>query len=108
MTVSSCSCKRHRFPPEIIARAVWLYYRYPLSLRLVEEMLLERGVVVSYDTIRRWGHKFGGNTLVGYSVSQPARMMSGIWMIALTGRVLRSKSPRGSSLCLGAGNTGCR
>jgi putative transposase len=53
------SYKRHRFPPQIIARAVWLYYRFPLSLRLVEEMLLERGIVVSYETIRRWGKKFG-------------------------------------------------
>ena len=42
------SYKRHRFPPEIIAHAVWLYFRFPLSLRLIEEMLLERGIVVSY------------------------------------------------------------
>ncbi|MGO7748310.1 IS6 family transposase, partial [Rhizobium ruizarguesonis] len=42
-----------------IARAVWLYFRFPLSLRLVEEMLLERGIVVSYETIRRWCRKFG-------------------------------------------------
>ena len=49
----------HRFPPEIIARAVWLYYRFPLSLRHVEEMLLERGIAVSYETIRRWGRKHG-------------------------------------------------
>jgi putative transposase len=55
------SYKRHRFPPQIIARAVWLYYRFPLSLRLVEEMLLERGIVVSYETIRRWGKKFGSD-----------------------------------------------
>ncbi|MER9546904.1 IS6 family transposase, partial [Mesorhizobium sp. M0437] len=48
-----------RFPPPIIAYAVWLYFRFPLSLRLVEEMLLERGIVVSYETIRRWGIKFG-------------------------------------------------
>ena len=48
------SYKRHRFPPQIIAHAVWLYFRFPLSLRLVEEMLLERGIVVSYETIRRW------------------------------------------------------
>ncbi|NEI67931.1 IS6 family transposase, partial [Rhizobium leguminosarum] len=41
------------------ARAVWLYFRFPLSLRLVEEMLLERGIVVSYETIRRWCRKFG-------------------------------------------------
>jgi putative transposase len=49
--------KNHRFPPEIIARAI--YYRFPLSLRHVEEMLLERGIVVSYETIRRWGRKHG-------------------------------------------------
>jgi hypothetical protein len=41
------SYKRHRFPPEIIAHAVWLYFRFPLSLRLVEEMLLERGILGS-------------------------------------------------------------
>ena len=53
------SYKRHRFPPEIIAHAVWLYFRFPLSLRLVEEMLLERGIAVSYETVRRWALKFG-------------------------------------------------
>jgi putative transposase len=51
--------KNHRFPAEIIAHAVWLYYRFPLSLRHVEEMLLERGITVSYETIRRWGRKHG-------------------------------------------------
>ncbi|MBY5344361.1 IS6 family transposase [Rhizobium leguminosarum bv. viciae] len=59
MTSSTISYKHHRFPPQIIARAVWLYFRFPLSLRLVEEMLLERGIVVSYETIRRWCRKFG-------------------------------------------------
>ncbi len=53
------SYKRHRFPPEIIAHAVWLYFRFPLSLRLIEEMLLERGTLVSYETVRRWALKFG-------------------------------------------------
>jgi putative transposase len=53
------SYKRHRSPPEIIAHAVWLYFRFPLSLRLVEEMLLERSIVVSYETVRRWAVKFG-------------------------------------------------
>ena len=53
------SYKRHRFPPQIIAHVVWLYHRFSLSLREVEEMLLERGIVVSYETIRRWGLKFG-------------------------------------------------
>ncbi|MBC7283685.1 MAG: IS6 family transposase [Hoeflea sp.] len=43
----------------MIAHTVWLYFRFPLSLRLVEELLLERGIAVSYETIRRWGKKFG-------------------------------------------------
>jgi len=59
MSDAAARYKNHRFPPEIIARAVWLYYRFPLSLRHVEEMLLERGIVVSYETIRRWGRKHG-------------------------------------------------
>ena len=57
--IKSVSYKRHRFPPEIIAHTVWLYFRFPLSLRLVEEMLLERGILVSYETVRRWALKFG-------------------------------------------------
>lgn len=59
MDTLTVSYKRHRFPAEIIAHAIWLYYRFPLSLRHVEEILLERGIVVSYETIRRWGRKFG-------------------------------------------------
>ena len=59
MNLPPVSYKRHRFPPEIIAHAVWLYFRFPLSLRLVEEMLLERGIVVSYETVRCWIRKFG-------------------------------------------------
>src|SRR6516164_782825 len=59
MTLPPISYKRHRFPPVIIAHAVWLYFRFPLSLRLVEEMLLERGIVFSYETVRRWTLKFG-------------------------------------------------
>jgi putative transposase len=53
------SYKRYRFPSEIIAHAVWLYFRFPLSLRLVEEMLLECGILVSYETVRRWALVFG-------------------------------------------------
>ena len=59
MKKPAISYKRHRFPQQIIAHAVWLYFRFPLSLRLAEELLLERGIVVSYETIRRWGLKFG-------------------------------------------------
>ncbi|MBY3027478.1 IS6 family transposase [Rhizobium leguminosarum] len=59
MNSPTVSYKNHRFPPQIIARAVWLYFGFPLSLRMVEEMLLERGIVVSHEAIRRWGRKFG-------------------------------------------------
>ena len=43
--------KRHRFPAEIIAHAVWLYYRFPLSLRDVEDLLAERGIIVTFQTV---------------------------------------------------------
>src|SRR5712691_5466759 len=51
--------KNHRFPGEIISHAVWLYFRFCLSFRDVEELLLERGVVVTYEAIRKWYRKFG-------------------------------------------------
>jgi putative transposase len=53
------SFKRHRFPPEEIRLAVWLYFRFTLSLRDVEEMLSERGIDASYETVRFWALKFG-------------------------------------------------
>src|ERR1019366_4873004 len=51
--------RRHRFPAEVIGYAVWLYFRFPLSLRMVEEMLAARGTIVSHETIRCWAEKFG-------------------------------------------------
>ena len=51
--------KRHRFSPDIIQYAVWLYHRFSLSFRGVEDLLAERGVTVSYETARRWCTKFG-------------------------------------------------
>ncbi|MET9385805.1 IS6 family transposase [Streptomyces sp. NPDC002928] len=61
MSVGSAppSYKGHRYPAEIIAHCVWLYHRFPLSFREVEELMLERSVVVSYETVRRWCVKFG-------------------------------------------------
>ncbi len=52
---------RHRFPAEIISHAVWLYHVFSLSLRDVELPLAERGVVVSYETVRRWCKKFAAS-----------------------------------------------
>ena len=57
--MNKISYRRHRFPAEIIQRAVWLCFRFPLSYRDVEDLLAERGVDVSYETIRRWSLKFG-------------------------------------------------
>ena len=51
--------RRHRFPPEIIQHAIWLYLRFTLSYRDVEELLAERGFDISYETVRRWVLKFG-------------------------------------------------
>ena len=51
--------KRHRFPPEIIQYAVWLYHRFSLSHRDVEDLLAQRGITVSYESIRLWCNKFG-------------------------------------------------
>jgi putative transposase len=50
---------RHRFPAEVIGYAIWLYFRFPLSLRMVEEILAARGILVSYETVRQWALKFG-------------------------------------------------
>src|SRR3982075_3706653 len=55
----------YRFPPEIIAHAVWLYFRFHVSFRDVQDLLAERGVVVSHETIREWCTKFGATFAAG-------------------------------------------
>jgi putative transposase len=57
--MTQLSYRYHRFPPEIIQHAIWLYLRFTLSYRDVEELLAERGLDVSYETVRRWVLKFG-------------------------------------------------
>ena len=60
MTTPACpSYAGYRFPAEIISHAVWLYFRFPLSLRMVDELLAARGIIVSYETVRQWALKFG-------------------------------------------------
>src|SRR5687768_1595731 len=85
----SVSYKRHRFPPEIIAHAVWLYFRFPLSLRLVEELLLERGIVVSYESIRRWAMKFG--PAIARAVRRRAPRPGDIWHLDEVRVVIRGE-----------------
>ena len=58
MTTNKPSYRGYRFPPEIISHAVWLYYRFCLSFRDVGDLLAERGITVSYETIRQWCRKF--------------------------------------------------
>ena len=53
------SFARHRFPPEVIRQAVWLYFRFTLSFRDVEDLMAARGIEVSYEAIRCWTLKFG-------------------------------------------------
>ncbi|SOC45141.1 hypothetical protein SAMN05892877_11415 [Rhizobium subbaraonis] len=79
MKNSAISYKRHRFPQQIIAHSVWLYFRFPLSLRLVEELLLERGVVVSYETIRRWVRNSGRLTRRKSVAGRRRSGTSGAW-----------------------------
>ena len=57
--MAGISYRRHRFPPAIIQHAVWLYLRFTLSYRDVEELLAERGLDISYETVRYWVLKFG-------------------------------------------------
>jgi putative transposase len=59
MKTTTPSCQRHRFPSVIISHAVWLYHRFCLSFREVEELLAERGIIVTYETVRQWCQKFG-------------------------------------------------
>jgi putative transposase len=60
MTTPVCpSYAGYRFPAEVTSHAVWLYFRFPLSLRMVEEMLAARDIIVSYESVRQWARKFG-------------------------------------------------
>ena len=59
MKTSTSTDKHHRFPPEIISHAVWLYFRFCLSYRDVEELLFARGIIVTSEAIRQWCRKFG-------------------------------------------------
>src|SRR5215208_2865683 len=59
MTVAHPRYAGHRFPAEIISHAIWLYFRFPLGLRMVEEMLGARGIILSHETVRQWALRFG-------------------------------------------------
>ena len=112
--------KRHRFPPDIISYAVWLYYRFNLSHRDIEDLLAERGITVSHESIRLWCIKFGalyarrlkrkhrgyGDTFFIDEVFAGVPDHSDQWQAALP--VARSRSGWRSSRCLSAGPEGWR
>ncbi len=78
----------YRFPAEVISHAVWLYFRFPLSLRMVDELLAARGIIVSHETVRQWALKFGRSfanrvrrrlPAVGDKSGYPRWATSGTW-----------------------------
>ena len=69
--MTSISYAGYRFPPEIIQQAIWLYVRFALSFRDVEDLLAERGIVVSYETVRRWVNHFGPTIAAGLRKRRP-------------------------------------
>jgi putative transposase len=75
MTISFA---RHQFPPAIIQHAVWLYVRFTLSYRDVEDLLAERGLDVSYETVRRWVLKFGPLFAENFAIDVHGKRRGGI------------------------------
>jgi putative transposase len=68
----------YRFPPEIIQQAIWLYVRFTLSFRDVEDLLAERGILISYETVRRWVKHFGPKIAADLRKRRPKPQPSGI------------------------------
>ena len=85
----------YRFPPEIIQHAIWLYLRFTLSFRDVEELLAERGIDVSYETIRRWVAVFGPMIARRLRAMRPNRIGPGTLM--------RCSSPLVANECICGG-----
>jgi len=86
--VARLSYRRHRFPSTIIQHAIWLYLRFTLSYRDVEELLAERGFEISYETVRRWVLKFGPLIARELRQGRPARARDGTltrWSFGLPG-----------------------
>jgi putative transposase len=82
--------KGHRFPPEIISHAVWLYHRFTLSFRDVEDLLAERGITVSYGAIRYWCIKFG--LTYARSLRRKQGRLGDIWYVDEVFITIRGKS----------------
>ena len=101
--VQPISFKRHRFPPDVIRQAVWLYFRFTLSIRDVEELLAQRGIEVSREAIRCWVNKFG--PLIAANLRQRRTAPTGRWhldeMVVYPGLRIRFWSRLGWLGCRG-------
>ena len=71
---------RHRFPRDVISYAVWLYFRFPLSLRMVEEMLAARGIDVSHESVVIGPRNSAGNIPIAFAGAHRLAATSGTWM----------------------------
>jgi len=83
--------KRHRFPPDIIRDAVWLYARFTLSYRDVEDLLADRGLDISYESVRRWFLKFGAPIARNLRRMRPTPATIGIsmrWSLSFEGDII--------------------
>jgi hypothetical protein len=98
------SYARHQFPPEVIRHAIWLYLRFTLSYRDVEELLAERGLDVSYETVRRWVLKFGPAFARNLRRLRPRPSTAGVLRVRPPS-AWDASSPRNFDLC-GAGCAG--
>ncbi len=88
--MSTLSYARHRFPPVIIQHAVWLYFRFALSYRDVEDLLAERGIDASYETVRRWVFKLAAPMPHGYAGAGHGLLTAGTWTRCSSGSAARS------------------
>ncbi|MDQ0935764.1 transposase-like protein [Streptomyces turgidiscabies] len=96
MESMSPSYRGHRYPVEVISHCVWLYHRFPLSFREVEELMLQRSVIVSYETIRRWCAKFGQAYANGLRRRRPRTGDKWLYLLERVGPpVRRVRTPRG-------------
>jgi putative transposase len=81
------SFNRHRFAPEVIRHSVWLYAKFTLSFRDIEDLLAERGLDVSYETVRRWFLKFGSGGAIGFGAR--STMKAKFWTSSSSGSEIR-------------------
>src|ERR1700739_755314 len=91
------SYRRHRFPPVVIQHAVWLYLRFTLSYRDVEDLLAERGLDISYETVRSWVLKFGPVIARRLRQRRP-RPRFGVWTVPVC-RLIRGELAMAASSC---------